>query len=63
VIDYYNLDMVIFVDYWVKLLQRLPFRQGATCVVRDHIVEDYTVNQLPLQQLNRAVKLITKIVR
>lgn len=58
-IEHYNLDMIISVGYRVKSLQGVRFRQWATRILRNHIVQGYTVNQSRLQELNRAVKLIT----
>lgn len=55
----YNLDAVISVGYRVNSKRGTQFRIWATKVLRDYIVQGYTVNQSRLQELNRAVKLIT----
>lgn len=56
--DYFNLDAIISVGYRVNSRQGTQFRIWATRVLRDHVVQGYTVNQTRLLELNQAVKLI-----
>ena len=44
-IDHYNLDVIISVGYRVKSSQGTRFRQWATRVLREHLVQGYTFNQ------------------
>ena len=49
-IRFYNLDVIISVGYRVKSQQGTRFRQWATQVLRDHIVNGYTVNEQRLRE-------------
>lgn len=49
-VDHYNLDVVISVGYRVKSAQGTRFRQWATMVLRDHLVQGYTFNQTRLAE-------------
>jgi len=44
-ISHYNLDVIISVGYRVKSQRGTQFRQWATKVLRDHLVQGFTVNQ------------------
>ncbi|MDP6955575.1 MAG: RhuM family protein, partial [Planctomycetota bacterium] len=57
-VDYYNLDAIISVGYRVNSKRGTQFRIWATKVLRQHIVQGYTVNQARLGELHQAVKLI-----
>lgn len=59
-VDYYNLDAIISVGYRVNSKRGTQFRIWATQVLRDHVLKGYTVNQSRLQDLNQAVRLVTK---
>ena len=48
--SYYNLDVIISVGYRVKSMQGTQFRIWATRVLREHIVQGFTVNQKRLQE-------------
>ena len=54
----YNLDAIISVGYRVNSKRGTQFRIWATQILRDHILQGYTVNRSRLRDLNRAVKLI-----
>ena len=43
-IDHYNLDVIISVGYRVKSQRGVQFRQWATRVLKDHLVQGYTLN-------------------
>ena len=49
-IDHYNLDVIISVGYRVKSSQGTRFRQWATRVLREHLVQGYTFNQTRLAE-------------
>ncbi len=49
-IDHYNLDVIISVGYRVKSTQGTQFRQWATRVLREHLVQGYTFNQARLAE-------------
>lgn len=49
-VDYYNLDVIISVGYRVKSLQGTQFRIWANDVIKNHILQGYTLNQKRLQE-------------
>jgi hypothetical protein len=49
-VDHYNLDVIISVGYRVKSSQGTRFRQWATRVLREHLVQGYTFNQTRLAE-------------
>ncbi len=49
-VRFYNLDVIIFVGYRVKSSQGTRFRQWATCVLREHLVQGYTFNRARLAE-------------
>lgn len=49
-IDYYNLDAIISVGYRVNSARATRFRQWATGVLREHLVEGYSLNQHRLRE-------------
>lgn len=59
-IEHYNLDVIISVGYRVKSRRGTQFRIWATQVLREHLVNGYTVNKRRLKELRQAVKLITE---
>ncbi len=57
-IECYNLDAILSVGYRVNSRRGTQFRIWATQVLRDHLLRGYTVNQLRLDHLHQAVRLI-----
>ncbi len=49
-VDHYNLDVIISVGYRVKSQRGVQFRQWATRVLRNHLVQGYTFNQTRLAE-------------
>jgi len=49
-VSYFNLDVIISVGYRVKSPRGVQFRQWATGVLKQHLVEGYTLNQRRLQE-------------
>jgi len=66
-VEYFNLDVVISVGYRVKSRRGVQFRQWATNVLRQHLVQGYTLNQSRFDQnaaeLQQALALIRKAAR
>ena len=54
----YNLDAIISVGYRVNSIRGTQFRIWATRVLREHVLQGYTINQARLKDLNRAVRLV-----
>jgi prophage maintenance system killer protein len=66
--NYYNLDVIISVGYRVKSQNGTRFRIWATGVLRQHLVQGYTLNEDRLRQqgykfqaLQKAIKLIQEV--
>ena len=59
--DFYNLDMIISVGYRVNSLRGTQFRIWATNVLRQHLVQGYTVHERRLKELNQAVRLVADV--
>jgi len=49
-VKYYNLDVIISVGYRVKSPQGTKFRIWATSVLKDHLIQGYTLNQKRLAE-------------
>ncbi|HMW48605.1 MAG TPA: RhuM family protein [Cellvibrionaceae bacterium] len=63
-VDYYNLDVIISVGYRVKSQRGVQFRQWATRVLKQHLVQGYTINQKRLAErgieFEQAIALLSK---
>jgi len=62
-VDHYNLDMVISVGYRVNSLRGTQFRIWATNVLRQHLVQGYTVHERRLKELNQTVRLVADVAQ
>jgi prophage maintenance system killer protein len=62
-VEYFNLDAIISVGYRVNSLRGTQFRIWATNVLRQHLVQGYTVHERRLKELNQAVRLIADVAR
>ncbi|UQG55326.1 MULTISPECIES: virulence protein RhuM/Fic/DOC family protein [unclassified Marinobacter] len=60
----YSLDVIISVGYRVKSQRGVQFRQWATSVLKDHLVQGYTLNQRRLTErgieFEQAVNLLSR---
>jgi prophage maintenance system killer protein len=68
-IEHYNLDVIISVGYRVKSKQGTQFRIWATRVLKDHLVQGYTLNQQRLEaqqekmdELRQAIALSARLI-
>ncbi|WP_199710620.1 RhuM family protein [Noviherbaspirillum cavernae] len=63
----YDLDVVISVGYRIKSAQGVQFRRWATNILRQHLVQGYTLHQTRFEQnaaeLEQALALIRKAAR
>ena len=57
-IEYYNLDMIISIGYWVKSQKGIIFRKWANKILKDYLIKGYAINQKRLDYLEKTVKLI-----
>ena len=62
-IEFYNLDAIISVGYRVNSKRGTEFRIWATNVLKQHIVQGYTVNEKRLKELKQTLKLASDISR
>ena len=60
--NYYNLDMIISVGYRVKSPRGIAFRKWATSILKEYIVQGYTVNAKRLNILNKVVEIQSNII-
>jgi len=68
-IDYYNLDMIISVGYRVNSKVGTQFRIWATNVLKQHIIQGYTINEKRLREardnfrkLKESVEVFQRVV-
>ncbi|MDY0213269.1 MAG: virulence protein RhuM/Fic/DOC family protein [Desulfuromonadaceae bacterium] len=66
-VAFYSLDVIISVGYRVKSQRGTQFRQWATRVLRDHLVQGYTINQQRMEEqvqkladMRQAVELLSR---
>ncbi len=62
-IVHYNLDMIISIGYRVNSQKATHFRQRATSILKQHLIDGYTLNKARVQQtgmwrLQRAIELM-----
>lgn len=62
-VAFYSLDVIISVGYRVKSQRGTQFRIWATNVLRQHLVQGYTVHERRLKELNQAVRLIADVTQ
>jgi hypothetical protein len=60
-VTFYNLDVIISVGYRVKSQRGTQFRIWTTSVLRQHLVQGYTVHAQRLKELNQAVRLVADV--
>ena len=69
-VDYYNLDVIISVGYRVKSKRGIQFRIWATQVLKDHLIQGYSINEkrlreqnVRLAELQKTVDLMGRVIR
>ncbi len=60
-IRFYNLDVIISVGYRVKSRRGTEFRIWATNVLKQHLIQGYSVNEKRLKALKQTLKLASDI--
>ena len=58
--EHYNLDMILSVGYRVKSKEGVYFRRWANDVLKQHLVQGYTVNRKRLETLGSIVKVLRR---
>jgi len=59
-IEYYNLDMIISIGYRVKSKRGVEFRRWANSVLKQYILQGYTVNNNRIAQLNEVIQIMKR---
>jgi prophage maintenance system killer protein len=62
-VQYYNLDVIISVGYRVKSLRGTHFRQWATQVLRQYLVQGYALNEKRLRESARQLADLKRLVQ
>jgi prophage maintenance system killer protein len=60
--DFYSLDAIISVGYRVNSVRGTQFRIWATGVLRDHLVQGYSVNATRLKELRQSLKPVGQVL-
>lgn len=58
--EYFNLDMILAIGYKVNAKRGVQFRQWASLILKQYIVQGYAVNDERLQQLNMAIQIMKR---
>lgn len=61
-VEFYNLDAIISIGYRVNSLRGTQFRIWATNVLKQHLIEGYSVNAKRLKELKQTIKLVGNVV-
>jgi len=57
---FYSLDIILAVGYRANSAQAIQFRRWATSVLRQHILQGYTVNRKRLDELGTVIDIISR---
>lgn len=61
-IKIYNLDMIISVGYRVKSKRGIMFRIWANKVLKEYLIQGYSVNEKKLEKLNKVIDIQNKML-
>ena len=61
-VDYYNLDMIISVGYRVKSQRGIIFRKWANKVLKEYLIQGYSINNKRLEKLNKVIDIQNKML-
>lgn len=59
-IEHYNLDMIISVGYRVKSTRGVQFRKWANSILRQYIIQGYSVNANRMNQLGEVIRIMKR---
>jgi death-on-curing family protein len=62
-VKFYNLDVIISIGYRVNSKRGTQFRIWATNILREHVVQGYSINERRLKELNQAIRLIGEVAQ
>ena len=58
----YNLDMIISVGYRVKSQRGILFRKWANKILKEYLIQGYSINQKRISALNKTIEIQNKIL-
>lgn len=61
-VDYYNLDMIISVGYRVKSQRGIIFRRWANKVLKEYLIQGYSINNKRLEKLKKVIDIQNKML-
>ncbi len=61
-IKIYNLDMIISVGYRVKSQRGIIFRRWANKVLKEYLIQGYSINNKRLEKLNKVIDIQNKML-
>ena len=66
--NFYNLDIIIATGYRVNSKKATTFRKWATTILKEHLIQGYTINQKRLQQkglkeFHQAIELLQTTIK
>jgi prophage maintenance system killer protein len=61
-VEYFNLDAIISVVYRVNSKRGTQFRIWATHILRDHLLQGYSVNERRLQELKQSLRVVGQVL-
>lgn len=61
-IKIYNLDMIIFVGYRVKSQRGIIFRKWANKVLKEYLIQGYSINKKRIEVLNKTIEVQNKML-
>ncbi|WP_027421626.1 RhuM family protein [Lachnobacterium bovis] len=59
---YYNLDVIISVGYRVKSKRGIEFRQWASKILKQYMIDGYAINEKRLHALQKTVDIQTRML-
>ena len=61
-VNYYNLDVIISVGYRVKSQRGIIFRKWANKVLKEYLIQGYSINNKRLEKLNKVIDIQNKML-
>jgi len=61
-VNFYNLDMIIAVGYRINSKRGTQFRIWATTILKDHLIQGYSINEKRLKEQNTRLRELQKTV-
>ena len=61
-INYYNLDLILAVGYRVNSKRGIEFRRWSNKVLKEYLVQGYSINNKKLEKLNKVIDIQNKML-